>query len=322
MLSSAVCSYTDVESYANAMPINKIDLHITQRGEFKARTTLITFHDLWMQRFSDNLSRVTHAALAPGRAIISFRTRPGPDLFWSGQKMQTTSILRHNDGSSCFQRSSGSASWGSMSLPIGMVDGTLATLVGRDLTLPREPVTLVPSPAAMAQLQHLHAACGVLAEDAPELLANPEAARGIEQALIAAMANCLGGAEDRDEREGRRLHANVMARFRSIVEANADRALYMAEISAAIGVSGRTLRNCCREHLGMGANHYLMLRRMHLAHRALRRSTPDATTVTEAATRYGFWELGRFAVGYKSLFGEMPSQTLRRQRGSTAGVNG
>jgi AraC-like DNA-binding protein len=318
MLSSAVRSYTDTESYAKALPHNTIELHITRPGEFKASTTLITLHNLGVQRFADNLPRVAHAALPPGRAIISFRTERGPDLFWGGQQMLPTAIFWHNNGSCSFQRSAGSASWGSMSLPIGMWSETLAMLAGRDLASPRQPTTLVPSPVAMANLQRLHAACCTLAADAPVLLTNPEAARGIEQALIGAMADCLGGADGPKERTGSHLHARVMDRFRALVEENADRALYTAEISAAIGVSGRTLRSCCREHLGMGASQYLLLRRLHLAHHALRKSAPHAITVTQAATRYGFWELGRFSVRYKALFGETPSQTLHRESGRAA----
>jgi AraC-like DNA-binding protein len=79
-----------------------------------------------------------------------------------------------------------------------------------------------------------------------------------------------------------------------------------------IQVSDRTLRMCCQEHLGMGPKRYLLLRRMHLARRALREAGPDATSVTDIATRFGFWQLGRFAVEYQSLFGESPSGTLRR----------
>ena len=62
----------------------------------------------------------------------------------------------------------------------------------------------------------------------------------------------------------------------------------------------------------MSPKRYLLLRRMHLARRALRASAPTTATVTEIAARYGFWQFGWFAGEYKSLFGEAPSTTLHR----------
>jgi AraC-like DNA-binding protein len=103
-----------------------------------------------------------------------------------------------------------------------------------------------------------------------------------------------------------------MRRFRRVLEENPEQPLYLPDICKVIRVSDRTLRMCCQEHLGMGPKHYLLLRRMHLARRALRAGA-DATTVTDIATRYGFWQLGRFAVEYQSLFGEPPSATLRHR---------
>jgi transcriptional regulator GlxA family with amidase domain len=202
-----------------------------------------------------------------------------------------------------------------MSLPVAEMAAFGEALAGIDLTPPRDAMLIAPLPAAMARLQRLHAAAGDLAETAPEILANPDTARGLEQVLVEAMVGCLAEQKARDNNSAQGQHAIIMRRFRRVLEENPEQPLYIPEICKAIRVPDRTLRQCCQEHLGMGPKRYLLLRRLHLARRALRQAQPDTTTVTGTATRFGFWQLGRFAVEYQSLFGESPSATLRRQSG-------
>jgi AraC-like DNA-binding protein len=247
-----------------------------------------------------------------GRAIINFRIQPGPSLLAGSVELKPTNIMRHNDGQDAFQRSSGFACWGSMSLPVEEMVSAGATIAGCDLTPPRDMLMVTPPSFAMAKLQRLHAAAARLAEDAPEIIAHPEAARGLEQALIEAMVGCLGAGDIREDKSAQRQHAIIMRRFRRAVEEDPEQALYIGELCAEVGASNRTLRTCCQEHLGMSPTRYLWLRRMNLARRALRVADPATATVTEIATNYGFWELGRFSVAYRSLFGESPSASLSR----------
>ena len=266
-----------------------------------------------MQRFADNLPRVAHSGGGSERVSISFRTQPGLTLMWGDAEMLPTNIVRHGEGGSPFQRSSGSAAWGGLSLPVEDAAVVGETLADGDLTRPKQTLIVTPAPSAMARLQQLHSQVARLAEDAPEIIAHPEAARSLEQALIQAMADCLATREGRKNTLAQGQHAIVMRRFRRVVDENPEAPLFIPEICKAIRVPGRTLRMCCQEHLGMGPKRYLLLRRLHMARRALREATPDAMTVTDVATRYGFWQLGRFAVEYRSLFGELPSDTLSRQ---------
>jgi len=195
-----------------------------------------------------------------------------------------------------------------MSLPLEDMVSIGAEIAGLDLTPPKDPLIFTSPPSAIAKLQRLHAAAGDLAENVPEIIANPDAARGLEQELIEAMVGCLDPRQRRDNSLAQGQHAIVMRRFWRVVE----QPLYIPEICKAIKLPSRTLRMCCQEHLGMGPKRYLLLRRMHLARRALRQVGPDAASVTDIATRFGFWQLGRFSVQYQSLFGESRSATLRR----------
>jgi transcriptional regulator GlxA family with amidase domain len=84
-------------------------------------------------------------------------------------------------------------------------------------------------------------------------------------------------------------------------------------ISDNIGVTPRTLRSWTQKQLGTSVVHYLNRERLHQARNMLTAYHCCDISVTEVATRYGFFELGRFSKYYRRQFGELPSATLKRQ---------
>jgi len=90
------------------------------------------------------------------------------------------------------------------------------------------------------------------------VLADSEAAYGLEQQLIHALVECLSaGSVDKETEVGCR-HRDILARFEDLLQ---DRpAPDIAEICAALGILERTLHQCCEEHLGMGPGDYRSLR--------------------------------------------------------------
>ena len=83
------------------------------------------------------------------------------------------------------------------------------------------------------------------------------------------------------------------------------------QLSQHIGVSPRQLYRSFHAAVGMSPAKYLKRYRMAQARLDLLEADPAETTVTAVAVSWGFWELGRFAVEYRRLFGECPSRTLR-----------
>lgn len=313
MPSSAVRTFTDPDTYFSSIQNLRIEGFVTQRGEFRAEWTRIELQRLRMHRFDENLAKVMRVTPSGTRALLLFATDPGqPAMLTNGIETSQGQIAMFGLVWPYYLRSSASTGWGTASLTPEDLALAGETMLGRELTPPTFMRAIKPPVPALSRLRKLHEAVGGLAKAAPDIVAKPEVAHAFEQALVDAMIFCVadGQAEPGRTLQGQR--ARVMRRLEEVLSANSGRPLYLAELCAAVGASYWMLRDCCRDYLGMSPKRYLWLRRMHMAQRALRDAEPGSTTVTEIATGFGFWELGRFSVAYRSLFGETPSTTLRR----------
>lgn len=309
---SKVLSFTDPFPYQSAIRATDVELYPTTRGEFSAELTQINLHQLWMQRFHEKLPEVYASKIRPGRRVIGFLTAANqPTLQHCGMNLSPRDIVICN----CdvmHQRTEGDCRFGAMSLATDDFDAACTAITGHEFSEPPLKHLVRPSLDLMSRLVKLHEMVGEIAKTTPDILTLPEVARSLEQDLIRLMIRCLTEGVSSGMSTGGRRHDAIVARFEEFLEANPDQPLYLTEICAAIGVAERTLRVACEEHLGMGPIRYLSLRRMHLVRRALLRADPSTATVTRLATDHGFWELGRFSVAYRALFGEPPSESLRR----------
>jgi AraC-like DNA-binding protein len=104
----------------------------------------------------------------------------------------------------------------------------------------------------------------------------------------------------------------IVSRLDAFLREHFDQPIHMAQLCDVTGVSERSLRNACHAVHGTSPKRYLTRRRMEAVRSALVEARAGEVTVTRIATDYGFFELGRFAAAYTTLFGERPSDTLRR----------
>ena len=88
-------------------------------------------------------------------------------------------------------------------------------------------------------------------------------------------------------------------------------AITVSDVYKYSSVSWRTLDRAFKERFGVTPKQYIVATRMVGVRRALI-SAPPGTKITGIANDWGFWHLGRFSSDYRSMFGELPSQTLRK----------
>ena len=129
-------------------------------------------------------------------------------------------------------------------------------------------------------------------------------------------ANILGGDQGATQKPMTRTcqAVHIVQEARDIIDRSIgmdENVLTVSEIAARVGVSLRTLEYSFVQVFGVTPQHYVKCQRLRYARRDLR-VMGAKTSVTEIAMKWGFWHLGRFSGSYSDLFGELPSETLRR----------
>ena len=175
----------------------------------------------------------------------------------------------------------------------------------------RSRVLDMPSAAMGSMRSVLRTLLQTISND-PQLLERPAVRESFEKSLVFALTELLD-AEARDTSSPLSTPRNwqlVKAAWLEIENTASDCPLSVAELVSQLRVSRRSLQYAFNETLAVNPAAYLRIERLNRVRQVLN----EVNSVTEAATRFGFWHFGHFAAEYRALFGELPSETFRAVR--------
>ena len=312
LVSTAI--FADPDHYGASLHGAKIALVFTDQGDFNARTTSVELPNLRLLCSQERLSRIAFISLPTKRVFISLPTHFDAPPICAGIELKLGDIIFHGIGDCMHQRTYGPTNWAFISVEPAYLAKFGKVLTGSDLMAPPSGQILRPAANASRYLRSLLAKASRVAKTRAEVITHRECVRSLEQDFLHALVSCLTEGKTLDHRTARRHHTSIMARFEKVLAEHPDRQLPMGELCKAVDVPERTLRICCAEILGMGPSEYGRLRRLNLVRATLARNDVAKPKIAETAAGYGFTDPGRFAIAYRSVFGESPRTRSDAQR--------
>jgi len=317
---SITSMFTDAEDFEAALGEDGcLSLLVTGVGPFQAQLTEIALHRLRLSATDEHLPRITVVAVPAEMILVTVPGGTGAPPIWGGLRLGAGVIMTLGTGQRLHMRTHGPCRWSAIWVPALELVRYGRALTGANFRVPTAARRWQPRPAMGKYLGQLHSAAIRAVESRARALINHETAHGLEQQLIEALVECLSKGSEIETPITTNEHRDVALRFEALLRAQSSRHFRMAEICAALDVPTGVLRLACEEQLGMGPIEYVSRRRMQLVHRALLNGDPDPANISAIARHYGFRSLGRFAADYRAIYGELPSETVRRSSGQGMG---
>ena len=238
-----------------------------------------------------------------------------PDGQWvNGQKIRKNSVVLIEPGSEFCISGSNPNHWCSLFFPLHVLEK-----IGVELN------ALLPGPKPTCRLVHLDPIqyndlflaierITLTHDYSPESLQHPIGVTSATSYLVKSFPlPRIDNLPDPSENTRCSLsRGDIIRQSRLWLERQGKDPINVSDWSHALDVSERSLRYAFQDYFGVSPVRFLKLRQLHRVRHDLKRASEDASSVSQIFTRHGVWEFGRFAQYYRQVFGELPSQTLKK----------
>lgn len=305
-------SFSDCDGFKDHLKHEDAEITQIRAGKFFNTLTLVPLERMLLRYGTKSTPWIASGTATPGHVslLMDLNYRLFPTV--NGIRQAGGPLVQlYGGGSEHCSMAVGDGDYAMMPIPNQLLENAL-----RGLGIERVPVEsgrialLTPGRGTCRMLLDTIESLRASAESSPAMFRSGAIRRSAEREFLTRLALVIGQAEGFRGIDRRIDRMRIFRQARAFLHARSNTPVYLAELCAATGVPERTLRDVFQSILGVSPLKYLQLRRMRQVRHALQHSNKRDHSVKEAALSSGFWELGRFAVEYRRLFGESPSETL------------
>ncbi|WP_322069810.1 helix-turn-helix domain-containing protein [Paraburkholderia bannensis] len=286
-------------------------------GRYESRVVQATSSEFHFFREQTN-RRVVQAGVSPaGFASLAVPLYAPVVGTFQGQKVDGYALMQLGPGEEFRFYTPEAMHYVGVSLPAETMFELVAVTIGEESARQLRR-NVVPFPAEAAQALRLRLApfldasernCAVFADAA----ANAASVKRFQDEVLSVLLGLLESATGLPSRDvTHATYSDIVKRCERITEDNTQESLTVLDLCRMLRCSRRTLQTSFQRVANVTPVEYLRSIRLNAVHRLLRSTSADELLIGDAAARWGFTHLSYFAREYRDLFGELPSQTVRK----------
>jgi AraC family ethanolamine operon transcriptional activator len=292
------------------------DQHYDQlsRGRFEGHIT-----EAWIggiQIFEERMSQAVLQTVA-GRtdrfSLGVFSSLP-ENARWQGSLLDMTHVASLGQRCSLELSTPRNSTMLGVDIPLSQLQSNEAFFLDDDLRnfVQVSGVTHIGSPKLAANLRHRLSQALLTLSYQPMQLALIEARKQLQSEIICLVGDYVSEVLAQGAYATPTKALKVVARAREYIEQRQDQPITVLDLCKETSTSQRTLQYCFDKVVGTSPAAYLKVVRLNGLRRDLVR-TGSSLKIGDIAAQWGFWHLSQFSLDYKRLFGELPSDTVKRR---------
>lgn len=303
--------FSEFEAYAAAVVHADLRLMLPRLNEPRWEVATQSVGSIELQFGKEGSGIIAEGAVHQGGQTL-FVPLAGLQLA-NGRTLHDHSVLLLGPGAELTVASQEAHDWCSVYLPSDLLHQDNSVNADSQMTRPCAQVIDIGQ-KAMTRLRRLLSRLDHSLRGEPTLATSPAARKSIQADLFAECQPIVARNSAPRSAMGRPSFSRreIIRRSRVKIEQHEDKFLSIDDLTQAVDVSERTLRNIFLEYYGLPPRRFLIVQRLHRVRAILQEADPECARVTAIAAQFGFWHFGRFAREYCRLFGEVPSNTLNR----------